>query len=697
MAEFDDNQYWDYPHFHHLHPVHRPMPSISTVGDDSEYDAFVLSSMGEGPKGDKGDSTYFDDLTDEQLAKIYQNASFVGNKSYDAVVTTAGTSTSNITIPFDYDDFDMLFVDVNGLDLSEHDDYEISGDKIILTTPLPAGQDVHFRALKYDLIDGDKNIVNAMGRKDYNTVAEMQADMELEPGDICHTLGFHVAGDGGAAWYKIKAHGVANGIDILDLENDCVAFLQITGDYVTPEMFGAWGDGEHDDAQALKAAFSDCDNINLIGKYAISEPINVHGIVLGKNDCLVTAYDKAVRMPAFFVHAGALIIQNVTFDCSCSIPYVEADYPNLYNVAILSNTINYKLIIKSCTFNNVYTSAISMYRCSNEIVIDGCNFNPGSGNSSIADYIRLATSNGNYIFSVRNCTFVGLFNSINNYCGIYMATINARKEIVIENNTFDGLSRYGSHRLAAIDCYGLVYNIKIRNNNITNCAWNAIRLHTCSGSEVSGNYITMDATRERLTEYAILVSNANIDEEVFDFDSVVIKNNHIECIGNYEQQFAINVYTGNNNSKINSCEIIGNSISGSFIRGIDLHAAVALIDISNNVINVGDNGIRINQDDYTNVRLIINNNIIVAGEVIYYRDTGSGNIEISSNNLKSKTGYCINASSTAAIILNNLITGFVGINGGKYVGFNNIHDLSGTVKITGVTTQFMNYYNGTVI
>lgn len=187
---------------------------------NADYKIPVVSPVGNGPKGDKGDPAYFDDLTDQQLSKIYQEASFVGNKSEDAVITTTATETE-LTIPFAVDEFDMLFIDINGLDLAEHEDYELalSSGKVIFSTPIPAGQDVHFRALKYQLVDGDKTIKNVMGRKDYNTVAEMKADMNLEAGDICHTLGFYTPGDGGAAWYKIKAHGVANGMDIILLDN----------------------------------------------------------------------------------------------------------------------------------------------------------------------------------------------------------------------------------------------------------------------------------------------------------------------------------------------------------------------------------------------------------------------------------------------------------------------------------------------
>lgn len=283
MVEFNDNQYWDYPHMHHLHPVNRPMPSISTIGDDSEYDAFVLSSMGEGPKGDKGDPTYFDDLTPEQLDKIYQEASFVGNKSEDAVITTTAIVTE-LTIPLEMDEFDMLFIDINGLDLAEHEDYELalSSGKVIFSVPIPAGQDVHFRALKYQLVDGNKTIKNVMGRKDYNTVAEMKADMDLEAGDICHTLGFYTPGDGGAAWYVVHAHGVANGMDILQLDNDMVAVLQVTGDFVTPEMFGAYGDGVHDDVVSFYAMFD----------YLIS-----HGIVIARLMAKTYFISKSLAIP----------------------------------------------------------------------------------------------------------------------------------------------------------------------------------------------------------------------------------------------------------------------------------------------------------------------------------------------------------------------------------------------------------------
>ena len=96
--------------------------------------------------------------------------------------------------------------------------------------------------------------------KSYDTVAEMQADTTLSAGMICHTLGFHAVGDGGAAWYKVEAMGTANDMDILALVNG-VAVLQVTESYVTPEMFGAYGDGVHDDTDFIQYALNNYKNI----------------------------------------------------------------------------------------------------------------------------------------------------------------------------------------------------------------------------------------------------------------------------------------------------------------------------------------------------------------------------------------------------------------------------------------------------
>ena len=111
----------------------------------------------------------------------------------------------------------------------------------------------------------------------------MQAATNLKAGMICHTNGFHTSGDGGAAYYTVSTNGTANGMDVLTLQGGLFATLMITEPYVTPEMFGAYGDGVignssagHDDASYIQRAVSTKKQVRLSNKtYLCSQPINL--------------------------------------------------------------------------------------------------------------------------------------------------------------------------------------------------------------------------------------------------------------------------------------------------------------------------------------------------------------------------------------------------------------------------------------
>lgn len=88
----------------------------------------------------------------------------------------------------------------------------------------------------------------------FDTVADLKLAPNLVNGSYARTLGYHSLGDGGGSTYKITDTGTANEEDVIAV-GDLYANL-VPQDYVTPEMFGAYGDNSHDDTSAIQ----DCIN-----------------------------------------------------------------------------------------------------------------------------------------------------------------------------------------------------------------------------------------------------------------------------------------------------------------------------------------------------------------------------------------------------------------------------------------------------
>lgn len=138
------------PHIPHRTPYNSGDPRF----DDTDlYDdkVIVLSTLGQGPSGEKGDSFEFDDFTQEQLDYLRSGVASVYNyQKKEATYHTVGTNTSTIQIPIDgYTANDMLFVDIEGLSLAEGTDYTISNGSIVLTHPITHDStSVNFKALQ---------------------------------------------------------------------------------------------------------------------------------------------------------------------------------------------------------------------------------------------------------------------------------------------------------------------------------------------------------------------------------------------------------------------------------------------------------------------------------------------------------------------------------------------------------------------
>ena len=93
------------------------------------------------------------------------------------------------------------------------------------------------------------------GAYNFETAQDL-IDSDAEADSLAYIAGYYAAGDGGANWYYITADPAAIvGLDFyLTLAGGKYAIPVIVTPYVTPEMFGATGDGSTDDSAAFTIA-----------------------------------------------------------------------------------------------------------------------------------------------------------------------------------------------------------------------------------------------------------------------------------------------------------------------------------------------------------------------------------------------------------------------------------------------------------
>lgn len=486
----------------------------------SDFTVPVVSPVGAGPKGAKGDKLLFSDLTENDIDHIRQGIANSVNVSQDAVYTTTALTTQ-ITIPIqDFDaDFDMLFVDVNGLDLSEHGDYEIVGNKIVLTTAIPAGQDVHFRVLKYLIPDGDKTINITDNRKDYNTVAEMQADTTLQPGDICHTLGYYAAGDGGAAWYKIVSHAVANGMDIINVGTAYKAHIIIQNELNIVCFAGGVTvtDGYDDWIIPIRRAVEIASGKAIIvipeGTFYISGTITMRANTTIKGISQETSIIQLIpyKNVNMFMIGVAGERCSSTLDSLCLIGDFKQSYDNVHETR---SEYGNGVVFKKDTMDG-----------------DGCKIT----NCYIRNFAEngIVVNSNIYVIHIENCQI--MFNRRN---GIYNnGTDNFFTNLRIYYNGLSGIKNYmcGANKFNNIKIY---YNCRIEGQgnddlDATNPSYNAgLMERSCSRNEYHGIEL-QDNYRTGASFYTVdgVIFDGSFDDNGFIGSSEQAANNELRLAG----------------------------------------------------------------------------------------------------------------------------------------------------------------------
>lgn len=201
----------------------------------------------------------------------------------------------------------------------------------------------------------------------FDTVADMKQATNLVDGSYARTLGFHSINDGGGAIYKITDSGTANEMDVIAVGS---LFANLIEDkIVTPEMFGAYGDGQqaHDDSAAIQHAVRRHKVVEFDGSktymcYAITidTPATLHGngCTLKRPDLQDAPYNMTVaqteKINTLKAHEDC-VIDGFVLDNNCFSYWQVSDghtQGRSAAIEVWNSSKKIKVVISNCTCKN---------------------------------------------------------------------------------------------------------------------------------------------------------------------------------------------------------------------------------------------------------------------------------------------------------------------------------------------------------
>ena len=179
---------------------------------------------------------------------------------------------------------------------------------------------------------------NTISFKTYDTVAQMKADTGLLDGGVCRTLGYYAANDGGGAFYKVRATAPASYYETLS--NGLFAEL-IADSIVTPEMFGAVGDGTTDDTNAWQAAVDFGSDVKATHKSYKCGTVHItKDIEINCNDA--TFYSTEDILFDFSGEVITTLTGEANYSANKGYTITNAEYADYSGVAMLRGTNNFE-------------------------------------------------------------------------------------------------------------------------------------------------------------------------------------------------------------------------------------------------------------------------------------------------------------------------------------------------------------------
>ena len=300
--------------------------------------------------------------------------------------------------------------------------------------------------------------------------------------------------------------------------------------FVTPEMFGAVGDGVTDDTEALRECFSKRNGIISFKNgrtYLVSSSIHIHdSTVVEMNSAKIKAtcqhlffnFDPDDIIYSYsgegnivirngtieggaisFIHAKNILIDNVDFvNCLnhhmleiCACKYYTIRNCRFIGVADLSGTLEYINIDPCYSSNFPWLNNESSYdkTPNDHIIIDGCYFSLGEdqyahGSDAIGVHSGGESKDSSVTIEANNHSNIIITNNTIENFSEYALRINCMDNVIVSNNFFTYPSAYAIElgRFFKEDNVTIINNIfkktgsnaadvLIRNDGITNLSF----------------------------------------------------------------------------------------------------------------------------------------------------------------------------------------------------------------------------------
>ena len=387
--------------------------------------------------------------------------------------------------------------------------------------------------------------------------------------------------------------------------------------YVTPEMFGAVGDGITDDTNAVKAAIDNGGNIYVKNKYLITDVIKYTKpmCVFGEGEFIITS-----GKPLFFVEAGNTI-KGIRFEGFTikgdGVTFTTIEGSNMGVIGNFSGTID----LEDYTIRNVKFIDVSfgIYLNANNggilknVIVENCYFKNIFGSSSgTGDGIAIANNhNGNDSILIQNNYF--------DDCGRHALYCSYARGVVLAHNS---IVNHGASNAASIPNNAAINiarstEILVDGNYISKCRNIAINITAIDGNETDNIKVINNTIENKTNDAPVDVSigsdnpdvNGHVRNVIFDNNilispngsslltlasgvNIAIRGNLFELKNAVDYSRAITMYAyGTNeisNNYIASNNIIISDESLAHSRGItlqnDLISGTSEVNIYNNKI-----------------------------------------------------------------------------------------------------------------